>query len=67
MPKLEELTFSELVILKYIHICARMPRVISFDPVVNTEYTNYGATDINIKRLNTLVVKGFCAFCINDS
>jgi len=70
MLKLEELKFSELVktdFLEDIYICARMPRLISFDPIVNTEYTNYGDFAIIAKRLNMLVVKGFRAFFINDS
>jgi len=44
-----------------------MPRVIFFDPIVNTEFTNYSASDTIAKRLNTLVAKGFRAFFINDS
>ncbi len=71
MRKLEELNLSELfedrVFWKWLYICARMPRVISFYPGVNTEYTNYGAIDIIAKGLNTLVVKQFWAFFINDS
>ena len=44
-----------------------MPRVISFDPGVNTEFTNYAAIDIIAKRWSVSVVKRFLAFFINDS
>ncbi len=72
MRKLEELNLSgplylEPMIGRWLYICARMPRVISFDPGVNTEYTNYTAIDIIAKRLNALVVKRLWAFFINDS
>lgn len=72
MRKLEELSLSgplylEPIFGRWLYICARMPRVISFDPGVNTEYTNYTAIDIIAKRLNAFVAKGFGALFINDS